>query len=233
MATPWNNRVISFLFFFSYLKYQKFRGCETWISYFRSMKITTGNKATRREAEIIVAKGNYSYFSANILLQSSWLQWHVKYDLSKKAQTLYLCSVRADHGGPWTLRREAPIPSPKQTLYRSLKDHSELLRRNCRSQSPNKNQSYPPSQVGKECCRDISNAAIWSITLPNVPVMPWFNYLGPHASYNHLPLATMLASVCASVRNAGPVEARGEETFSGLWPQVFFPLLKWSWSWCG
>lgn len=37
-------------------------------------------------------------------------------------------------------------------------------------------------------------------TLPNVPVKSRFNYLGPHASYNHLSLATMLASVYTSVR---------------------------------
>lgn len=55
------------------------------------------------------------------------------------------------------------------------------------------------------CCNNFSNAAI--PLSPNVPVKAWFNYLGTHATYNHLSLATMLASVYTSVRNASPDEA--------------------------
>lgn len=60
----------------------------------------------------------------------------------------------------------------------------------------------------------------WNITRPNVPVKLWFNYLGPYASYNHLSLATMLASVYTSVRNASLAEARGEEDFYGAMASV-------------
>ena len=60
----------------------------------------------------------------------------------------------------------------------------------------------------------------WNITWPNVPVKLWFNYLGPHASYNHLSLATVLASVYTSVRNASLAEAGGEENFYGAMASV-------------